>query len=157
MKNIYVCGPTVYSDQHIGNMRPILVFDIFIRASRLLGQEINFIHNITDIDDKIIARARHENVSEQDIADKHHAQYIGLLSTLNIQKPNHMPTVMSNMDLIIDFVQKLVDAKKAYVRDGNVYFSVNSTEGYGKLSNRKLEDMKYEEGNGKDNPADFVL
>lgn len=157
IKNIYVCGPTVYSDPHIGNMRPILVFDIYIRALRALKQEVNFIHNVTDIDDKIIARAEQENVSEEAISSKYHAEYVELLNTLNIEKPTHMPTVLKNIDLIVAFIQKLVEANKAYVRNGNVYFSVDSTEGYGRLSNRKLDEMKYEEGAFKDNPADFVL
>lgn len=156
-KNIYVCGPTVYSDPHIGNMRPILVFDIYIRALRALGQKVNFIHNITDIDDKIIAKAKQEAVSEETIAARYYEQYVFLLDKLNVEKPTHMPTVMKNIDLIIAFVAKLVEANKAYVRNGNVYFSVRSTAGYGKLSNRKLEDMQYEEGVFKDDPADFVL
>lgn len=156
-KNIYVCGPTVYSEPHIGNMRPIIVFDLYIRALRFLGNDVNFIHNITDIDDKIIARAKQEGTTEEELSSRYHEQYVQLLKQLNVQSPNHMPTVMANIQPIIDFIGKLVENKKAYVRNGNVYFSVLATEGYGKLSNRKLEDMKYEEGEGKDNPADFVL
>lgn len=156
-KYIYVCGPTVYSDPHIGNMRPILVFDLYIRALRALGHKVVFIHNITDIDDKIIIKAKQEGVSEEVISERYLQGYNKLLLETNIEHPTHMPTVLKNMDLIILFIKKLVEANKAYIRNGNVYFSVRSTEGYGKLSNRKLEEMQYEEGTFKDDPADFVL
>lgn len=157
MKNIYVCGPTVYSEPHIGNMRPILVFDLYIRALNALGTKTNFIHNITDIDDKIIKRALEEKVTEQEISSRYEAQYKELLNSLNVKSINEMPTVLENMDLIINFIKRLVEANKAYVVDGNVYFDVNSVSTYGSLSNRKLDEMQYEEGNFKKHPADFAL
>lgn len=156
-KNIYVCGPTVYSNVHIGNIRPILTFDIFIRSLRHLGQEVYFIHNITDIDDKIIKRAIEENTSEKEIADKYTKHYFEVLKKLNIQMPDSIPNVVDNIDLIISFIEKLVDSNHAYVIEGNVFFDVTSIKNYGHLANRKLDEAQYEKEAGKKHPADFAL
>lgn len=157
MKNIYVCGPTVYDSPHIGNIRPILTFDIYIRALKVLKEEVNFIHNITDIDDKIIDKAARENRSEEEVAQKYKEQYLTILEKLNIQKPNHMPEVMNNMELIIQFIQSMIDNGKAYESDGNVYFDVTSIAEYGEISNRKLENMFFENEGNKRHPGDFAL
>ena len=157
MKKIYVCGPTVYDTPHIGNMRPILTFDIYIRALRSLGQEVNFIHNITDIDDKIINKAKEQNTTEEAIANKYASEYFDLLNKFNIQKPTSMPTVLDNMDKIVNFIQKLIDKGFAYESNGNVLFDTSKLSNYGKISNRKLDEMQYENTEGKKHPADFAL
>lgn len=157
MKNIYVCGPTVYSSPHIGNIRPILTFDIYIRALKALGESVNFIHNITDIDDKIIKKAKEQNTTEQAIASKYKEEYLSLLKQFNIVKPDHMPEVLDNMNLITLFIENMVLSNHAYVSEGNVYFDVTSIEQYGEVSNRKLENMIYENEGNKKHPADFAL
>lgn len=157
MKNIYVCGPTVYSKVHIGNIRPILTFDLYIRALKALGEEVNFIHNITDIDDKIIRNAALEGLSEAELSSKYENHYKSVLTTLNIQKPTHMPRVMESMNEIIAFIDALVKSGHAYEAAGNVYFDVTSIKTYGSVSNRKLDELVFEGGAAKKNPADFAL
>lgn len=156
-KNIYVCGPTVYSKVHIGNIRPILTFDIFIRSLKHLGMDVNFIHNITDIDDKIINKSIEEGVSEKEISERYTNHYFELLKLLNVTTLTSVPKVVENMSVIIEFVKKLVALNKAYVVDGTVYFDVTSVKNYGELSNRNLDESQYELGSGKKHPADFAL
>lgn len=156
-KSIYLCGPTVYASPHIGNMRPIISFDIFIRALRFLGIEVNLIHNITDIDDKIIAKALSESVDEKTIADRYLTEYQELLNKTNVEKPTHMPSVLQEMNNIVSFIKKLVDKGFAYERDGNVYFAVSKLPSYGSVSGQKISEMQYEEGEFKNHPADFAL
>lgn len=156
MKNIYLCGPTVYNTPHIGNMRPILTFDIAIRSFRYLGEEINFIHNITDIDDKIIKKSIEENKTEKEIADRYTMEYMELLINYNIEEPTYMPKVTENIGKIIEFIKVLVEKDIAYELNGSVYFSINKDDEYGKISNRNIEDMIFEESN-KRHPGDFAI
>ncbi|NQZ65778.1 MAG: cysteine--tRNA ligase [Mycoplasmatales bacterium] len=156
MKNIYLCGPTVYSTPHIGNMRPILSFDIVIKALKYLGNDVNFIHNITDIDDKIINQSIEEKLSEKEISERYTAEYFELLTNYNISMPNHLPKVTDKIEEIIKFIQKIIDKGKAYLIDGSVYFSVKKSLNYGEISNQKINEMKFEESN-KRHPGDFVL
>jgi len=157
MKYIYVCGPTVYSDVHIGNMRPIITFDIFNRSLKELGEKFSFIHNITDIDDKIIVRAEQEGVLEKEISGKYEALYLELLKNANVVKPDFLPRVTDNMEGIINYIKELVAKGNAYVSNGNVYFSIESIPQYGTLSNRKIETMRFEEPENKKHPGDFAL
>lgn len=157
MKRIYLCGPTVYSDIHIGNLRPILTFDIFLRALRYLNKDYIFVHNITDIDDKIIEKAFKDKVSEREISEKFFKQYKEILDELNIEKPNKLPKVTTNIEKIIKFIAKLIKNNSAYVADGNVYFDVLKFKDYGKLSNQKLDESRYFKTDNKKNPADFAL
>ncbi len=157
MKNIYLCGPTVYSEVHIGNMRPIVTFDIYNRSLSLLGEDVFFIHNITDIDDKIITKAIETNSTEEEVANKYTTKYLNLLKEYNVSTPNEMPTVTSSIKEIISFIEKLVDKGSAYQVGTNVYFDVENAEGYGELSNRSLSTMKFEEKGEKKHPGDFAL
>ncbi len=157
MKTIYLCGPTVYSEVHIGNMRPIITFDIFNRSLSSLGEEVFFIHNITDIDDKIIDKAITENATEVEIATKYKKHYISLLKDFNIQTPSEMPEVTNNISDIVSFIKALVDKGAAYQVGNNVYFDVANAKGYGSLSNRELETMKFDDVGEKKHPGDFVL
>ena len=163
MKNnykVYLCGPTVYNDPHIGNLRPILSFDIYTRALRALGVDVVFVHNITDIDDKIIQRAIEQNTTESAISTKYEKEYIQLLEAYNVAKIEHMPRVTDNIDLIIEFIQKMIDNKTAYISNGSVYLNVREVKDYGKLSNRTLDknqetDSEWTEE--KKNTDDFAL
>lgn len=157
MKNIYVCGPTVYSDVHIGNMRPIMTFDIYNRALKELGIKFNFIHNITDIDDKIINRAKAEGVIEKEISGKYEALYLELLNEANVIKPDLLPRVTDNMDGIVNYIEQLIKKGNAYEKNGNVYFDINSINNYGSVSNRDLLTMRFEEQGDKKHPGDFTL
>lgn len=158
MEKIYLCGPTVYAKAHIGNIRPILTFDINIRAKRFLKQKIFLIHNITDIDDKIITKAQSENVSENLIAQKYQKHYLQLLKILNIQEPNLLPKVTENIAIIIDFITLLIDKNVAYVHDGNVWFDVSKIKNYGAISHQLLANMHFtQQDYDKKNHADFAL
>lgn len=162
MQKIYVCGPTVYNSVHIGNIRPILTFDIIIRAGKKIGEQFYFVHNITDIDDKIIKRAIEEKVSETVISSKYADEYIELLKKFNIVSVDKFEYVTDNLDLINEYIKKLVDTKNAYLdKYNNVYFDVEKNKNhYGSISNQNIEKMQFEDENNinnKNNPADFAL
>lgn len=162
MQKIYVCGPTVYNSVHIGNIRPILTFDIIIRAGKKIGEQFYFVHNITDIDDKIIKRAIEEKVSETVISSKYASEYIELLKKFNIVSVDKFEYVTDNIDLINEYIEKLVDTKNAYLdKYNNVYFDVEKNKNhYGFISNQNIEKMQFEDENNinnKNNPADFAL
>lgn len=159
--SIYVCGPTVYNSPHVGNIRPPVVFDLLRRLFIALGYKVNFVSNFTDVDDKIINRAVEEKVSEILISNKYIEEYKALLSDLNCLPATVNPRVTEYMDKIIQYIKELVELDAAYVVDGDVYFSVDSIENYGELSNINIEDLKVgariEENSKKRNPLDFAL
>ena len=158
MLSIYLCGPTVYDYPHIGNIKPVITMDFIIRAYEANNKEVFYIHNITDIDDKIIKKALAENVSETIISKKYTDNYIKLLSDLNIRMPNKMPNVTAHIKDIIIFIEELIVKKYAYVINGNVYFRINNVKEYGSISKQKLSEMIYEKNSDeKENPCDFVL
>ncbi|MFV8472921.1 class I tRNA ligase family protein [Mycoplasma sp. SH20] len=162
MIKVYTCGPTVYNDVHIGNLRPILTMDLILKAHRALGNEFNFVHNITDIDDKIINKAIATNQSEQEVATFYANKYLELLQKFNIDTITHLEYVTANMDLIVAFIQKLLDLGAAYQdSEGNVWFDVIKYQNhYGVVSNQKIENMISEENeysNLKKSPIDFAL
>ncbi len=156
MKNIYVCGPTVYSSPHIGNLRPMIAFDIYRRALAHSGEKVSLINNITDIDDKIISVALKKKVSEESIAKKYEREYLELLDKFNIIRPEHMPKVVENISDSIKVIEKLIETKHAYIAKGDVYFDVRSIKDYGKLSNRSVPEDN-EKNSLKKNPGDFAL
>lgn len=159
--SMYVCGPTVYNHAHIGNARPIVVFDTLRRMMEALGYKVKFVSNFTDVDDKIINKALEEGVSEREIADRYIKAYNDVRNSLNIVPLDMTPRVTETMDEIIDFIDKLVKKGNAYVVDGDVYFSVESDPMYGELSHQKLEDLnagaRVEANDLKKNPQDFAL
>ena len=121
MKKIYVCGPTVYNDVHIGNMRPILTFDLMLKGLRETKTPFKFIHNITDIDDKIIKRAIDLKTSEKEVSTKYMNLYFELLKMLDIDTVSKFEKVTDNMELIINFINELIKSGNAYQdKDGNV-------------------------------------
>ncbi len=158
---IYVCGPTVYNYFHIGNARPFVVFDTLRRYLEYRGRKVKFVQNFTDVDDKIINKAKEEGVSPGEISEKYIEEYYRDAATLNVEKATVHPKVTENMDEIIDFVKSLIDEGYAYESEGDVYFSARSFENYGKLSKQNIEDLesgaRIEVGDRKKDPLDFAL
>lgn len=160
MKKYYLCGPTVYNYPHIGNLRPTVTFDIMIRAQRYLGEQIFYLNNITDIDDKIINKAIEENKTENEIAKKYEEYYLNLFEIFNLEKPNKIVRVTDSLQDMYDYIQKMIDKKAAYQVGGNVFFDVlKFKEIHGSVSNQKLENLINEENNelNKKNVQDFAL
>ena len=161
--NMYVCGPTVYNHAHIGNARPIVVFDTLRRVLEADGYKVHFVSNFTDVDDKIINKAKEEGVKEEEIAERYIDAYNGVRKSLNVIPPDATPRVTKTMDRMIGFIEKLVENGNAYVDDGEVYFSVDSVEDYGSLSHQNLEELKVgaseriDADDKKKNPLDFLL
>ena len=163
---IYVCGPTVYNYIHIGNARPMIVFDTLRRYLMYRGNKVYYVSNITDIDDKLIAKGQQEGTSMQEVARKFEAEYIKDSEGLNVKEPTVRPRATEHIGEIIKIVKDLVASGHAYAaRNGDVYFRVKSDPGYGKLSHLNLDDL--ESGNRtlrsqmdddlKEDPADFAV
>ena len=159
--NMYVCGPTVYNHAHIGNARPIVVFDTLRRVFEADGYKVKYVSNFTDVDDKIINKALEEGVKETEIAERYIDAYNKVRESLNTEKLDATPRVTETMDEMIKFIEKLVEKGFAYVEDGEVYFSVDSVGTYGELSHQRTEDLmvgaRVEENDKKHNPLDFLL
>mgnify|MGYP005843729195 CR=1 FL=1 len=159
--SVYVCGPTVYDSCHVGHARSVVVFDVVVRYLRHCGFEVMYIRNFTDVDDKIIDRANRLGVDPMEISEKYIQEFYEDMDALHVLRADHEPRVTRYMEDIKAFVQKLVDNGMAYRIDGDVYYSVESFDGYGKLSGRKLDDMEAGARVGinakKRNPFDFAL
>lgn len=159
--SMYVCGPTVYNYPHIGNARPIIVFDTLKKTFEALGYKVKFVSNFTDVDDKIIKKAIEMNVDEKTITEHFINAYNADRQSLNADLPDVTPKVTETMDEIIDFIKLLVDKGFAYEIDGDVYFRVNKIGDYGQLSNQQIEDLmvgaRIDENALKENPLDFTL
>ncbi|MDO4465768.1 MAG: cysteine--tRNA ligase [Bacillota bacterium] len=159
--SMYVCGPTVYNYPHIGNARPIVVFDTLKKALELQGYEVTFVSNYTDVDDKIINTAIEQNVSEKEITEKFIKAYEDVRYGLHADLPSVAPRVTETMQQIIDFIQTLIDKGAAYQVDGDVYFRIASDPHYGELSHQNMEDLmvgaRIDENSKKENPLDFTL
>ncbi|MEG0692063.1 MAG: cysteine--tRNA ligase [Oscillospiraceae bacterium] len=158
---IYACGPTVYNFIHIGNARPICVFDTLRRYLTYKGYEVEFVQNFTDVDDKIIKKANEEGVLSTEISERYIVEYKKDATGLNVLDATIHPKVTENMDEIIEFVKTLVDKGFAYETNGDVYFRTAKFEEYGKLSHMPLEDLeagaRIDISSIKENPMDFAL
>ena len=159
---MYVCGMTVYDDTHIGHARTFVAFDLIVRYLRSRNYEVKYIRNITDVDDKIIAKAKSENTSPSAISEKYIQEMHDDFSSMSMLSPDVEPKVTEHMDSIISFIDDLVSKNFAYTtKHGDVFFEVESFENYGELSNRNLEDMvsgsRIDIDDTKKNPADFAL
>jgi len=158
---MYVCGPTTYNYIHLGNARPLVVFDTVRRYLEYLGYEVTYVQNFTDVDDKIINRAREENVGAAELADRYVSEYFQDADALQVKRATVHPKVSEHIDDIIRFIKGLEDKGFAYERDGDVYFSVTRFKDYGKLSKRTLEDLqagiRVEIDERKKHPSDFAL
>ncbi len=161
--SIYVCGPTVYNYVHIGNTRPMIIFDVLRRMFEYYGYKVVFVSNFTDVDDKIIAGAKNEGISEKELADKYIKAYNEVREALNLEFPTHAPRVTETMDQIIGFIQELIDLGYGYVVDGDVYFRVGKVADYGQLSKIQLDDLiagasnRVDNEDQKESPSDFAL
>ena len=161
--SIYVCGPTVYNYVHIGNTRPMIVFDVLRRTFEYLGYKVTFVSNFTDVDDKIIKAAKQEGISEKELTDKYIKAYEDVRRDLNLLFPTYAPRVTNTMEAIISFIDDLVKTGYAYEVDGDVYFRVSKIEEYGQLSGIKIEDLvagaseRVDENNKKEESTDFAL
>lgn len=162
--DMYVCGPTVYNYAHIGNARPMIVFDVLKRLFEAEGYSVKYVSNFTDVDDKIINKAIEEHTTESVIAQRYIDAYQQVRKELNTELPDITPRVTETMDQIIDFIKELVKTGHAYEADGDVYFDVGSVPTYGEISHQKLEQLEAgaservdETGKGKKNPYDFAL
>ncbi|MDR1571192.1 MAG: cysteine--tRNA ligase [Clostridiales Family XIII bacterium] len=158
---IYVCGPTVYNYFHIGNARPFVVFDTLRKYLEYRGRKVRFVQNFTDIDDKIINRARETGVTAGEVSERYIAEYFRDAAALNVAEASVHPKVTENMGEIIDFVQCLVDKGYAYEVDGDVYYSTHKFGDYGKLSRQRIEDLaagaRVDVDERKADPLDFAL
>lgn len=158
---MYCCGPTVYNYVHIGNARNMVIFDVLRRAFEYQGYKVEQMVNFTDVDDKIINRAKEEGVSEGEITAKYIKAYNEVRRGMHVLMPTYTPCVTENMDAIIAFIDELVKKGSAYEVDGDVYFDVESDTYYGELSKNTIEDLKVgarvDENDKKRSPLDFAL
>lgn len=160
---LYLCGPTVYDRAHIGNARPVIVFDILYRLlCRVYGEKaVTYVRNFTDVDDKINARAAETGREIRDITEETVGWYLEDMAALGTLPPNHMPRATEYIAEMIAMIEKLIEDGHAYAAEGHALFSVDSYDAYGKLSGRSVEDMiagaRVEVAPYKKNPMDFVL
>lgn len=158
---MYSCGPTVYNYFHLGNARPFIVFDCLRTFLEYRGYKVTFVQNFTDVDDKLINKAREEGCTVGEIAEKYIAEYYKDAAALGIKKATLHPRATENIDVIIETVQRLIDKGYAYETGGDVYFSVHKFKDYGKLSHQPLEDLesgvRKELDDKKRDPMDFAL
>ena len=160
---MYVCGPTVYDEPHIGNARPLIIFDLVFRIliKNFGKNKVNYIRNITDIDDKIIQRASELKIDINELTKNVTDIFFDDCKYLNCLTPNHQPKATENISGMIQMVENLIAKKIAYIKNGNVYFNVNKFEDYGKLSNKNTKELisgsRVEVSEFKNNPLDFVL
>ena len=159
--DMYVCGPTVYNYAHIGNARPMIVFDVLKRLFEAEGYSVTYVSNFTDVDDKIIKKAAEENTTEAVIAQRYIDAYQEVRTLLNTELPDITPRVTETMDKIIEFIDQLVKTGHAYEANGDVYFSVESVPTYGEISHQHLDQLeagaRIETNDQKKNPYDFAL
>ena len=160
--NLYVCGMTVYDDCHIGHARTFLTFDLFVRFFSFLGYEVNYIRNITDIEDKIIDKALIEKVKFSEISNRYIISMNEDFKRLSLLPPNNEPKASDHISEILEMIETLESKNYAYsVEGGDVYFDINSYEDYGKLSKRNLNELdagvRIEVDKLKNDPNDFVL
>ena len=158
---MYVCGPTVYDDPHIGNARPIVVFDILYKIFKKKYSKVTYVRNITDVDDKIIKSSKENKISISELTNKVTKSFGEDCNYLNCETPTHQPKATENIDLMIEMVSELIKKGFAYENNSHVYFEVKKFNDYGQLSNKKLDELiagsRVEVSENKKNSEDFVL
>ena len=159
--SMYVCGPTVYNYVHIGNMRPVITFDMVYKYLKYKGYDVKYASNFTDINPKIITAAKELGITEREVADKFIKAYLEDVASYNCTNIDYRPTVIKNLDNIFNFITKLIEKGYAYEVDGDVYFRVSKVKDYGILSNNSLEDLesgaRVDIDEKKEDPLDFAL
>lgn len=158
---MYVCGPTVYNYVHIGNMRPVITFDMVYKYFKYLGYDVKYASNFTDINPKITSAAESLGISEREVADKFIKAYLEDLKNYNCANIDERPRVIDHLDDIFNFIQALIDKDYAYAKDGDVYFRVSKIKDYGVLSNQDINDLvsgsRVNIDEKKEDPLDFAL
>ena len=160
---MYVCGPTVYDDPHIGNARPLVVFDILFKIlkSKFNTSDVNYVRNITDIDDKIIISSKEKKIPISELTNKITINFHEDCKYLFCEKPTEEPKATENINLMIEMISNLISKSFAYEKNNHVYFEVKKFNDYGKLSNKNLDELvagsRVDVSDNKKNPADFVL
>ena len=158
---MYVCGPTVYNYVHIGNMRPVITFDMVYKYLKYLGYDVKYASNYTDINPKITKAAETLGMTEREVADKFIKAYEEDLKNYNCSNIDYRPRVINYLDDIFNFISKLIEKDYAYVADGDVYFRVSKIKDYGILSNQSIEELisgsRVDIDEKKENPLDFAL
>ncbi|MDC3062740.1 cysteine--tRNA ligase [Candidatus Pelagibacter sp.] len=158
---MYVCGPTVYDDPHIGNARPVVVFDILFKILKNKYPNVTYVRNITDIDDKIIKSSKENNISISELTKKITQSFNEDCIYLNCEQPNHEPKATEHISEMIEMISVLIKKGFAYENNKHVYFEVKKFKDYGQLSNKKLDELvagsRIEVSDNKKNPEDFVL
>ena len=158
---MYVCGPTVYNYVHIGNMRPVMTFDMVYNYFKYLGYDVTYASNFTDVNPKIIAAAKELKIAEREVADKFIKAYLEDLNNYNCSKIDERPRVINHMDDIFNFITKLIEKGYAYENDGDVYFRISKTLDYGILSNQNKDELnsgaRVDIDVKKEDPLDFAL
>ena len=161
---MYVCGPTVYNYIHIGNARPMIVFDTVRRYMEYVGYDVNYVSNFTDVDDKIIKKAIEENSTAQEVSQRFIAECKKDMADMNVKPATTHPQATQEIQGMIDMISTLIDKGYAYVvSDGTVYYRTRKFESYGKLSHKNLDDLEAGHrsigvvGDEKEDDFDFVL
>lgn len=158
---MYACGPTVYDRPHIGNARSAVIYDLFFRFFREVFPKVTYVRNITDVDDKINKAAKEQAISIQELTSRITDFFYADIDSLNVLRPTHEPRATDHIPEIIKMIEQLIENKHAYVNSGHVLFDVSSYKDYGKLANRKLDEMiagaRIDVAEYKDDPLDFVL
>lgn len=159
--SMYVCGPTVYNYPHIGNMRPVVVFDTLRRFLSYVGYDVTYVSNFTDVDDKIIKEAKKENKTEKELTEFYISEFKKTTQAIGSMVPSITPKVTEYIQAIIHYIEELVKLDAAYVVDGDVYFRVTKIKDYGSLSGINVDDLvvgaRIEENSKKESPLDFAL
>lgn len=159
--SMYVCGPTVYNYVHIGNMRPVITFDMVYNYFKYLGYDVTYASNFTDINEKISIAAKELKITEREVANKFIKAYLEDVNSYQCSDITYRPRVINHLDDIINFINKLIDKDYAYVVDGDVYFRVDKIKNYGILSKQDINELKNgtrkEVDTKKENPLDFAL
>ncbi len=158
---MYVCGPTVYDDPHIGNARPLVIFDILFKLLKNIFSKVTYVRNITDIDDKIIKFSQDQKITTKELTERVISNFMDDCSFLNCENPTFQPKATEHIDLMIDMIKQLIQKDFAYEKNNHIYFEVNKFSEYGKLSNKKLKDLiagsRVDISDNKKNSEDFVL
>ncbi len=158
---MYVCGVTLYDLCHLGHARSCLTFDVIYRYLKYRGFKVKYVRNYTDVDDKVILRAREEGVGFKEIAERYEREFEADMASLGVETPSFTPRATEHLPQMIQLIQRLIEKGYAYERDGNVFYSVSKFKEYGKLSGKDISSLRSgsraEPFEGKADPLDFAL